>query len=270
MLAELPFFEYFITDDGMDWIVFDTHHDTLVAHGLQMATFEGGAEKAGLTSSTTNHHLDDERILEFWAWFEQVAGQLAENLDHDSILGSLDARVSQLGDVSWEVGPGHHAANALTITPDGDPSWLDVTLRIVALAPQLEGWEFYPARRAKEWSLVFAMEGSEGSELEVDANPWRYVLHRYADRSFDIVVEQNDMVGGDDDDRYSAAVIVLDGLLGEAERLRTIGGIECVSKLAPPEAEKASAMTSLRRHLESLTGSQSAPRWIPKGGRKPE
>jgi hypothetical protein len=33
MLNELRFFEYFIIDQSMRWIVFDTHHNALIAHG---------------------------------------------------------------------------------------------------------------------------------------------------------------------------------------------------------------------------------------------
>ncbi|WP_089727412.1 DUF6756 family protein [Candidatus Thiosymbion oneisti] len=34
LLRELRFFEYFITDKNNTWIVFDTHHNTLVVSGI--------------------------------------------------------------------------------------------------------------------------------------------------------------------------------------------------------------------------------------------
>ena len=37
LVAQLRFFEFFILDEDMTWIVFDTHHNTLVGHGEALA-----------------------------------------------------------------------------------------------------------------------------------------------------------------------------------------------------------------------------------------
>lgn len=42
LLGELRFFEFFMVDDRMNWIIFDTHHNTLVGHGESL-TFPAGA-----------------------------------------------------------------------------------------------------------------------------------------------------------------------------------------------------------------------------------
>jgi hypothetical protein len=34
LLRELPFMEFLVVDDSMDWILFDTHHNALVGHGV--------------------------------------------------------------------------------------------------------------------------------------------------------------------------------------------------------------------------------------------
>ena len=55
-------------------------------------------------------------------------------------------------------------------------------------------------------------------DLEVNANSWRYVLLAFPDGVFDLVLERANMLGVGEDDRYAAAVVLLDGLLGEATR----------------------------------------------------
>ena len=194
----------------------------------------------------------DEDVMSFWAWFESVAERLGQDFDCQALLDELDKRISQLGDICWELGPGRQAENALVVTPDGAKEWLPVTQRIVALAPVVPGWEFHPARQPKDWNLQYAIEDVSGETLDIDARRWRYVLFRFPDGKFDIVVEENNLIGADDEDRYAAAVILVDGILGEATRLLRIRDIEPVAILPPEQAAKASSVTDLGRHLSSL------------------
>jgi hypothetical protein len=129
---------------------------------------------------------------------------------------------------------------------------LAVTERIVALAPELADWELHPARPPRLAGFELTIEGDE--DLPVDARSWRYVLFQFPDGTFDVVVEQANLVGAGEDDRYIAAVILIDGLLGEAYRLRRIQTIEVVDALPPDLAVKANAIASLAAHLASLDG----------------
>ena len=47
MLRELSFFEYFVVGLEMTWIVFDTHHNTLVGYGIKAPPSEQAVNKAG-------------------------------------------------------------------------------------------------------------------------------------------------------------------------------------------------------------------------------
>lgn len=87
----------------------------------------------------------DAKIAEFWRWFQTIANDLAANFENERLLALLDERVSELGDVLWELGPGKAEENALIITPDGSKDWLPVTWHIVELAPRISGWEFQSA-----------------------------------------------------------------------------------------------------------------------------
>lgn len=199
----------------------------------------------------TSTHPDDAQISEFWAWFSAVAEDLARNLENPRILDELDSRIARLGDLAWELGPGEGARYALAISPDGDRELLPLTLRIVSFAPHLPSWEFLPARRARNPALEFELETDRG-ELHVDAGSWRYVLYRFPDKTFDLVLEQSNLGEATDEDKYAAAIILLDGLLGEATRLLHVGDIEITSRLALDQEPKASSIASLPAHLESL------------------
>lgn len=82
-----------------------------------------------------------------------VAELLADEAPPAEVLDELDAHVEALGELSWELGPGLAEPNALVITPDGNPELLPVARRTISFAPCLSGWEFYPARPPKQWTL---------------------------------------------------------------------------------------------------------------------
>lgn len=100
--------------------------------------------------------------------------------------------------------------------------------------------------------MQFSIEGADGTHLDIDARPWRYVLFKYPDNTFDIVLEQNNLHSVSDDDRYAAAVVLLDGAVGERRRLALLGGIEAVETLSSEHAPKANPMHYLAQHLDSL------------------
>ena len=80
----------------------------------------------------------------------------------------------------------------------------------------------------------------------------RYVLLRRSDDKFDIVLEVENLIEVGDEDRYTADVVLLDGLLGEARRLLPVGYIEPVVSLSRNQGLKASSVAVLSKHLESL------------------
>lgn len=57
-----------------------------------------------------------------------------------------------------------------------------------------------------------------------------------------------------EDDRHAAAVIFLDGVLGEVRRLRLIREVEVVTALSEEQAAKASKAEHLAAHLARLSG----------------
>lgn len=192
----------------------------------------------------------DEAIGRFWHWFASVAARLGVAFE-PALHDELDDRLAQLGQVAWELGPGLRAPHWLVISPDGALAWLPVTQRIVELAPLIEGWEFHASRPPKRWSLQFQL--SQGKRMvPIDAREWRYILYEVSPSQFDIVVEQRGLRGATDGTRFAATCIVLDGQLGEAERLTRFRDIEWVKKLTVAQAGEASRLVDLADHLAQV------------------
>lgn len=213
----------------------------------------GGDERGHVRRrSKVSLHPNDKDVATFWAWFASIADELGDDLTNEALHDELDARLARLGEIAWELGPGSTAENALAISPDGNPALLRLTQRIVAMAPTLPRWEFHSSRPARAESLEFSISTTAGDEIAIDARSWKYVLYRLPNKTFDIVVEQPNLDGATDDDRYTAAIVLLDGLLGEGKRLLRIGDIEPVVALKADEAKKSNIITMLSEQLDSL------------------
>ncbi len=195
--------------------------------------------------------ISRQRIEKFWEWFSSVAGQFGEHLENDDLVRELDARVADLGAFSWELGPGLHRAdaNALVLTPCGDPGLLEQTKAVIAAAPECPGWEFYPAKPPKQWQRRFELIDARGREIDVDASASRYVLLRYPDGVFDIVVADASLARLPKKLQKAAIDVLLDGELGEERRMVLIHGAEIVSAFSTEMAHKSSPIESLSAHL---------------------
>jgi hypothetical protein len=201
-------------------------------------------------------------ISEFWRWFESVCGDFGKRFENVSLLEELDQRVAALGPFTWEVGPAPNSSDSLlVISPGGRTELLSETRKIIGLAPACSGWRFFSAKPSKEWERRFFMNDSEGKRVAVDASQWRYVLYGYPDGVFDIVIDAPDLAPLAEQDRITAAEIVLDGELGEEARLSLIGEIEVV--VAPADASlKTTPIAHVRDHLRKLAntfGSKTSP-----------
>lgn len=119
-----------------------------------------------------------------------LAPALARDFEDEELTDELNTRVAELGDVAWELGPGREAPNALTLAPDGNPELLALTKEVVQGAPKITDWEFHWARQPRPAQFEFSLGTEDGSSVDIDARPWRYVLYRFPDGVFDIVLEE--------------------------------------------------------------------------------
>ena len=159
--------------------------------------------------------MSSKQVQEFWSWFSQIARDLSENPENENLLKKLDSKIRSLHPaISWEIGPGKHAPWQLVISPDLDPDLLPVTEAIVSEAPPVPGWEFHPTRPPKQWENQFELMRN-GRRLSVDARDWTYVLLRYPDGNVEILLHGDAAKRLDKHERWQAASILLQGVLGE-------------------------------------------------------
>jgi hypothetical protein len=188
------------------------------------------------------------KIEEFWSWFGTVALSLAANVENPLLLQELDRRVLELdSDVSWEIGPGANELWQFVISPNLDLQVMPKAQEIISFAPVLKGWEFYPGRRPKDWDFKLNMERSDGRvALHLDASEWEFVLLRYPDGRRELLLRGDGVALLDDDERWQAAAITLESILGEDVLLNKIDEFELLEHLEPRFAEKSQPIGRLR------------------------
>jgi hypothetical protein len=195
----------------------------------------------------------DPVVVDFWQWFTGVAPQLAKPQPPEGLIDELTVRVQEdLGVPGWEIGPDPAGAPRMfALSPEGDPELLAVTGAVVDAAPALPGWAFYAARPARPGApLRFTM-----GDVDVDASGWRFVCLAAPEGGEDetgIVVEQPGLEKRlkREDDRLAAAVICLDGLIGEGRRLETFSEVYAVPRMRPEEAALARPIAELPAALD--------------------
>jgi hypothetical protein len=197
--------------------------------------------------------LNEEHITEFWKWFTYHCNELSADLNNESLLDELDEEISGLGDLAWEIGPGVIASNQLVISPGGDSDLLQLTEKIVSVAPELDDWEFYYAKQPKQWDLEFEFQTEYGNEIVINGSKWKYVLLKYPDGVFEIIIKPDVKINCSEDDKLVASEILLDGILGEEKRVRLICNIDVVERFDDQYLSKVNEIGYLSEHLDSLT-----------------
>ncbi|MFL6389835.1 MAG: hypothetical protein ACJ71U_20340 [Terriglobales bacterium] len=190
----------------------------------------------------------EAKIEDFWKWFSGVAASLAFDVENSLVLEDLDKRLLDLDPMlSWEIGPGSSEPLQLVISPNLDLNLLPTARKIISAAPVLDGWEFYSARRPKNWDYKLLMERSEGtSPIQLDASGWSFVLLQYPDGAREVLLSGKDLPELNDDERWQAAAMTLESILGEEELLNRISEFELVNQLEARFAAKERPIQQLR------------------------
>jgi hypothetical protein len=191
---------------------------------------------------------DKRKIGEFWIWFRSIATSLAASVENSALLQELDARMRELDpELSWEVGPGSCEPWQLVISPNLDRDLRPRAQEIISRAPVVQGWEFHSARRPKDWDYKLLMERSGGREpVQLDTSQWGFVLLRYPDGGQEILLQGDNLSSLENDERWQAAAIALESILGEDLLLDKIDEFELVDQLEPRFAEKRRPIQRLR------------------------
>ncbi len=183
----------------------------------------------------------------FWRWFVGIDQRLRADIEDHDLLRELDRRIRQLGDeLSWEVGPGLSKPWQLVISPNLDPDRLHLTKAIVSRAPTLPDWEFHASRQPKDWNYQLEL-GDAPKAIHIDASEWTFVLLRYPDGAHEILLHARNLPTLTDDQRWQAAAITLESILGEEAVLEKAGEFELVEELEERFAAKQKPIRELRK-----------------------
>lgn len=195
----------------------------------------------------------EKKYEQFWKWFDQNRDRYEGDEISDQSIELIDQKITSLGDVTWEIGPGRIKLLALTISPGGDATLLQQTKEIVSYAPILNDWEFNYAKPVKEWDNFFYLM-INGQELGVDISKWKYVIYKTEGYKFDIEVHLFDLppllLTEKDEVLYGIVEMVIESILGEETRLERIDELSFIRN--PKVKENGSYILHLRQHLETL------------------
>ena len=183
----------------------------------------------------------------FWEWFTSVAGALERNPEDQVLVKQIGDRVMQLHpNLSWEIGPGRAKPWQFVVSPSLDRSLRPIAREIVSDAPELPNWEFFPARQRKDWNFRLTFEGSKGKKVSIDASNWTFVLLEYPSREHEILLTGSNIKKLNADDRWYAAALTLESLLGEGPLLDYVDSFDLSEALDPRFQGKERPITELR------------------------
>lgn len=195
------------------------------------------------------------RISGFWEWFQANAGAIANDPENPELVNELDQRVRLLApELTWEIGPGVSKPWQLVVSPDCQEDFRELARSVVAAAPSLEEWEFYPAKQPKEWDYKFELARESDEEtVSIDAGQWTFVLLRYPDGVREILLKGTGLATITDDQRQQAGAIVLENVLGEDIFMDYVDEFEVLNELGPRFVAKERPILTLRAAVMGTT-----------------
>ena len=167
----------------------------------------------------------------FWQWFASKAEIIASNPESDEIIDELDRQVKKTWPrLGWEIGPDPSGNWYFALSPNLNRELVGEATDAIHGAPVILGWKFYSARPRKEWGGKFEIEGSNGV-MRFDCANWRYILLRHpnGDKELIMIAPETEIL--EQHDRWQAAAIVIEGLLGEGGFLANVDEFSMESSL---------------------------------------
>ncbi len=179
-------------------------------------------------SATPTAAANDPAIAAFWQWWQTAAPRVAQAIDarrSADLVAEINSQVDKVHpDLAWELGPGMTAKNSLTLSAEGDPELRVVAERWLTAAPPADAnWQYFAARQAQPLGrLTLQMD-------EVDLPPNGFAIAAIFDDSHGLVhlkAYHPNLHLVSEKHRLHAVFLLLDGLLGEDNVERWLGGVE--------------------------------------------
>lgn len=201
-----------------------------------------------------------DAVDEFWQWFQEVAPILHREWNRADLVEALDRRIHELNpDFSWEIGPHGLSDSQLVISPGLNRDLRVEARRVVERAPTVAAWTFFAARQPKEWDYRFQLEVGEET-IELDASSWHFVLLKYDNGTHEVLLSARDASELSPSERWQAAAIVLESILGEDVILDRLEEFDLVGELPPQLSGRERPIQELRKAMGLSHGADSAKR----------
>lgn len=196
------------------------------------------------------------KINRFWQWFSRHRSELSRKPISQILIRELETHLFAIAEVDWEIGPGITDTHLFSLSPRGDFELLYMTTTIIERAPHLPDWQFSAAKLPRQWNLQFQID-HDGTPVAIDASQWEYLLYRFKDGTFELLLRPDDRKGLSQEQLELAAIIIADGELGEKRRMLLVGEMVVVGEW---DATEAPHVASLRRNiLRKLVNSPPEP-----------
>jgi hypothetical protein len=159
----------------------------------------------------------NERVAEFWTWFEEVAPRFTATIDAHKcadLTEETSTRVDQLYPrFAWVYGPGpEKKGHSLTLSGEGVEHRQLLAQHWLSQAPDIPGWTFYASRQAGPIKgHVIEMDDLRIDPKEIWVTP---TLDREA-QNIDLVVWHHAWEHITDQKRWTLVFLFLDEVLGE-------------------------------------------------------
>ena len=192
--------------------------------------------------------VNNDKIKNFWNWFEQNSQQINPEIITQNMISSLDSKILELGDFAWEIREGKTKPYMLVISPGGDAHLLGKTKTVIESSISISDWEFEYYKPAKDWDYTFFINET----TEINASNWEYVLLKFSDGTFDILIKVDNLNKLDGDDQDIAINIVLESTIGEKIYIERIVNYEIVTDFENKYDGKQNKITVLSDHLTQM------------------
>ncbi|SIQ98752.1 hypothetical protein [Chryseobacterium sp. RU33C] len=137
----------------------------------------------------------------------------------------------------------------LIISCGGNKELFQSAKHIISLAPNIPIWEFSHYKPAKVWDFSLSIKDTLGFGDSISVSNWEYVLLKFPDNTFDIIVKCPNITNLKDDDKYTLIDIVLENILGDEISYNFIKNVEIVNDFEDKYKNSKTSIVNLKEHF---------------------
>ena len=198
---------------------------------------------------------NEEKIMAFWQWFVKSESIIKDCIENETektrehVVEQLNNLILNIGAFSWDIGLDGSNSWFLTISPNSDKDQFKVSKEIMEYAPTHMNWTFHSSKPAKNWDRIFKIHNHNLDLVNIDANPWNYIVFEEGDGQLELIFEANNITHIDEETALSAAHEFVTHELGEALKIKRIASVKIVVLLESEYDDSKEPISELKDHL---------------------